>query len=161
MTSRFPDRVYTAEEVDKARRYAESGLKHRLASKGGSSFKRGLRDALRHVKTAGFHDFLRTYIRQVAEIDGFSQLREDEAAIWINMQLLANPIETAGFLVQKAYLMKEFLEGRLHYGGVAEAKSVEKRVEFLKALEGNSKNRAVKEECARMLKSWAESTFVF
>ncbi len=161
MTSRFPERIYTAEEVERARRFAESGLKHRLALKGSYDFKRGLRKALRHVRTAGFYDFLRTYIRQVVEIDGFSQLREDEAAIWINTQLLANPIEAAGFLVQKAYLMKEFLEGRLHYGGAAEAKSVEKRVEFLKALETRSKSRVVKEECKRMLRNWAESTFVF
>jgi hypothetical protein len=161
MATRFPERVYTAEEVEKARKFVKSGLKHRLVLKGNPDFKNGLRKVLKHTKTAGFHDFIRTYIRQIVEIDGFSQLREDEAAIWTNTQLLVNPIEAAGFLVQKAWLMKEFLEGKPYYGGAAEAKSVEKRIEFVKALKTMSKNHVVREECERILKSWAESTFVF
>ena len=161
MTSRFPRRIYTADEVERARQFAQSGLKHRLVLNGSLNFKRGARAALRHVKTAGFRDLLRTYIRKIVEVDGFSQLREDDAAIWMNTQSLANAIEAAGFLVQKAFLMKEFLEGRLHYGGAAEARSVEKRVKFLKALETQANSRIVKEECKRMLRSWADSAFVF
>lgn len=161
MVSGFPKRVYTVGEVEKARELVESGYKHRLIVKGHPRFKKRVREALNHVKTAGFYDFLRSYIRQIVEIDGFSQLREAEASIWANMQLLENPIDTAGFFVQKASQMKEFLDGKLYYGGAAEARSVEKRVEFLKTLRVKSKSPAVKDECRKILKKWAESTFVF
>ena len=161
MVSGFPKRVYTVDEVEKARSFVESGYKHRLIVRGNPRFKRRAKEALNHVKTAGFYDFLRSYIRQIVEINGFSQLRETEAAIWANMQLLGNPIEAAGFFVQKASQMKEFLEGKLYYGGAAEARSVENRIEFLKALKTKSKNRAVKNKCRKILKRWAESTFVF
>ncbi|MFP3985641.1 MAG: hypothetical protein ACLFU9_06735 [Candidatus Bathyarchaeia archaeon] len=159
--SGFPKRVYTEKEVRKARKLVESGHKHRLTIKGTSHFKERMKEALEHVKTAGVYDFLRTYIKRIVEIDGFSQLRESEAAIWANKQLAENPVEAAGFFVQKAWQMKEFLEGKMYYGGAAEARSVEKRVEFLKALETKSNNPAVKKECERLLKRWAESTFVF
>jgi hypothetical protein len=119
MSSRFPRRVYTAEEVEKARRLTESGHKHRLAIKGNPGFKGRVKEALKHVKTAGYYGFLRTYIKQIVEIDGFSQLHEAEASIWANMQLLENPVEAAGFFAQKASQMKEFLEGKVHYGGEA------------------------------------------
>ena len=161
MASRFPERVYTTEELEEARRFVKSGLKHRLALMGDPDFRKQVAKALEHVKTAGFCDFLRTYIRRIVEIDGFSQLREDEAAIWTNMQLLVNPIEAAGFLVQKAFLMKNFLEGKPYYGGAAEARSVEKRIEFLTALKARTRRRVIREECEKILKRWAESTFVF
>lgn len=161
MVSDFPKRVYTIDEVEKARKLVESGYKHRLIVKGNLHFKKKVKEALNYVKIAGFYDFLRTYIRQIVEIDGFSQLREAETAIWANMQLLENLIEAAGFFVQKASQMKEFLEGKLYYGGAAEARSVEKRIEFLEALGMRSKNSAVKKECKEILKRWAESTFVF
>jgi len=161
MVSGFPKRVYTVDEVEKARKIVESGYKHRLIVKGNPLFKKRVKEALNHVKTAEFYEYLRSYIKQIVQIDGFSQLREAEAAIWANMQLLENPIEAAGFFMQKASQMKEFLEGRLHYGGTAEVRSVEKRIEFLKALRSRSKNRAVKNECGKILKRWAESTFVF
>lgn len=156
----FPERVYTVNEVEKARKLVESGYKHELVVKGNPQFTKEVEEVLKHIKTAEFYDFLRTYIRQIVEIDGFSQLREAEAAIWVNMQLLENPIEAAGFFIQKAAQMKEFLEGKLYYGGAAEARSVEKRIEFLKTLRIKSKNRAVKNECDKILKSWADSTFL-
>lgn len=159
--AKFPRRVYTIDEVQKARKLVESGYKHRLRIKGNSRFKEKLKEALKHVKTAGFYDYLRTYVRQIIEIDGFSQLREDEAAIWANTQLLENSVEAASFLVQKASQMKEFLEGKTHYGGAAEARSIEKRIEFLKALRMKSRNHVIKDECERILKNWADSTFVF
>ena len=161
MVSGFPKRVYTVDEVEKARELVESGYKHRLIIKGYPRFKKRVRTALNHIKTAGFYDFLRRYIRQIVEIDGFSQLREAEASIWANMQLLENPIDAAGFFMQKASQMKEFLDGKLFYGGVAEARSVEKRIEFLNGLRIKSKSPAVKDECRKILKKWAESTFVF
>ena len=161
MPLRFPKRVYTAKEVEKARRFVESGRRHRLTVKGSPDFKRQSGDAVKHVETAGFGDFLRSYIRQIVEIDGFSQLREDEASIWANMQLLANPVEAAGFFVQKAWLMKAFLEGKPYYGGLAEARSVEQRIAFLKALKAHSTDSTVQDECAKTLKRWEDSTFVF
>lgn len=161
MVPDFPKRVYTFKEVEKARKLVESGYKHRLTIKGKPGFKKRAKEALKHVRTAGFYGFLRSYIRRIVEIEGFSQLREAETAIWANMQLLENPIESAGFFVQKAFQMKEYLEGRLYYGGAAEARSVEKRIEFLKALKEKTKDNGVKKECEKLLKRWAESTFVF
>jgi hypothetical protein len=161
MAAQFPARVYTVEEVETARKLIAAGYKHRLTISGSDPFKQSATKAVEHVKTAGFYDFLRTYIRRVIEINGFSQLRETDAAIWANTQLLENPIEAAGFFVQKAFQMKEFVEGKLYYGGKAEARSVEKRIKFLNALQARSTSPTVKTECAKRLQRWAESTFVF
>lgn len=161
MASNFPKRVYTVDEVKRASSLVKAGYKHRLTLRGSPGFKANLKLVLKHIKTAKYYDFLRTYIRQILEIDGFSQLRETEAAIWTNLQLLEDPIEAAGFIVQKAWQMKEFLEGKIYYGGAAEARSIEKRVEFLETLKQKSKNPNVKVDCEKSLKQWAESTFVF
>jgi len=161
MNPDFPKRVYTEEEVEKARKLVESGYKHQLTVEGNLSFKEQVQKILDLVKTGGYYDFLRTYIRQIVEIGGFSQLREAEVAIWANMHLLKTPVEAAGFFIQKAWQMKEFLEGKLYHGGAAEARSIEKNIEFLKALKTKSKDNAVKTECERVLKRWADSTFVF
>ena len=158
--ARFPKRVYTEDEVKQARELVEAGYRHRIRTKGTPDFRKRVQDTLQHVKKAGFYDFLRTYIAQIVEIDGFSQLRESEAAIWANEQLLNAPIEAAGFFVQKAHQMKEFLEEKLYYGGAAEARSIEKRIEFLEALERRSNDKRIKKECADRLKQWAESTFI-
>jgi hypothetical protein len=56
--------------------------------------------------------------------------------------------------------MKEYLEGKLYYGGEAEKRSVEKRIEFLKTLKKKSRKKEVKEECERLLSSWSESVFL-
>ena len=161
MNPDFPKRVYTEEEVEKARKLVESGYKHQLTVEGNLSFKEQVQKILDLVKTGGYYDFLRTYIRQIVEIGGFSQLREAEVAIWANMHLLKTPVEAAGFFIQKAWQMKEFLEGKLYHGGAAEARSIEKNIEFLKALKTKSQDNAVKTECERVLKRWADSTFVF
>ena len=158
--ARFPKRVYTKEEVEQARKLVEAGYKHRIRTKGTPDFNKRVRAALKYVKKAVFYDFLRTYIGQIVEIDGFSQLRESEAAIWTNDQLLNTPVEAASFFIQKAYQMKEFLEGKLYYGGAAGARSIEKRIEFLESLKRRSNNILVKKECADRLKQWAESTFI-
>ncbi|MCW4053245.1 MAG: hypothetical protein NWE78_08585 [Candidatus Bathyarchaeota archaeon] len=161
MNSGFPDRVYTEDEVEKARKLVEAGHKHQLTIEGSPYFKEEVEKALKHVKTAEFYDFLRTYIKQIVEIDGFSQLRESEAAIWANLHLLKNLVEAAGFFIQKAWQMKEFLEGKLYYGGAAEARSIEKNLEFLRTLKSKSNDYSVKDECDRLLRRWADSTFVF
>ena len=161
MTSDFPDRIYTEDEVEQARNLVEAGHKHHLIMEGSPHFKAEVEQALAHVKTAGYSEFLRTYIKQIVEIDGFSQLRESDAAIWANLHLLTNLVEAAGFFIQKAWQMKEFLEGKLYYGGAAEARSIEKNLEFLRSLKSKSTDDTVKTECDRLLKRWADSTFVF
>ncbi|UCE96820.1 MAG: hypothetical protein JSV51_04325 [Candidatus Bathyarchaeota archaeon] len=159
MVSDFPKRVYTADEVEKARKLVESGYKHRLVLKGNPQFKVKVRKTLKHVKTAKQYDFLRTYIKWIVEVDGFSQLHEAEAAIWANKQLLENPIGAAGFFVQKVFQMKEFLEGKLYYGGEAEARSDKERINFLRTLKQKSRDPAVRKECKSLLKKWAETPF--
>ena len=154
----FPERVYTVEEVKKARALVEKGYKHRLRVTGSPDFKRKVKEALKLIKTAKYYDFLRTYIRQIREIGGLSQLREEEVAIWANKYAVADPIEAAGFIIQKAQQMKDFMEGRLYYE-TGEVRAVKKRIEFLETLRDRSKNQAVKKKCEKNLKRWTELTF--
>jgi len=156
----FPQRIYTSEEVKKAKELTDKGYKHRLRVKGSSNFKQKVSQTLKLIKTAGYHDFLRTYIRNITEIDGLTQLREAEAAIWANRYAVKNPVDAASLFVQKAHHMKEYLEGKLYYGGEAERRSVEKRIEFLRTLKKKSRKKEVKEECERLLGSWSESVYL-
>jgi hypothetical protein len=155
---KFPKRVYTAEEVKKAVYLIGKGYKHNLEVKGSPDFRNKVEEALKLIKTAEYYDFLRTYIRQIREIDGLSQLREAEVAIWANKYAIADPIEAAGFILQKAQQMKDFIEGRLYYE-TAEARAVRKRIEFLETLRDKSKDQAVKKGCEENLKRWTETTF--
>jgi len=157
----FPRRIYTEKEVIKARELVENGYKHILISEGSLAFKQKVRRALELVKTAGYSDFLRTYIRTIKEIDGLTQLRQADAAIWTNMYAVENPVDAASLFVQKANYMKEYLEGKLYYGGAAEKRSDEKRIEFLKMLEAKSQDRKVREECERILTLWREGHWVY
>jgi len=156
----FPKRIYTIEEVKKAKELVDKGYKHRLRAKGSPNFKQKVKQALKLIKTAGYYDFLRTYIHSITEIDGLTQLREAEAAIWANKYAVENHVDAASLFVQKANHMKEYLEGRLYYGGEAEKRSVQKRVEFLKTLKKKSRKKEVREECERLLSSWSESVFL-
>ena len=155
---RFPERVYTVKEVKKARELIAKGYKHRLKVVGSPDFRSKAKEALKLIRTAKYYDFLRTYIRQIREIDGLSQLREAEAAIWANKYAVADPVEAAGFVIQKAQQMKGFIEGKLYYDK-GEIKAVEKRIEFLETLRDRSKNQAVKKKCEENLKRWTELTF--
>ena len=157
----FPERIYTEEEVKKARELVEKGYKHRLTCVGSPAFKEKVKKAFELIKVAGFHDFVRTYIRTVKEIDGLTQLRQADAAIWANTYAVENPVDAAGLFVQKANHMKEYLEGKLYYGGAAEKRSYEKRVEFLKALETKSKDEWVRGECEKTLRLWKEGYLVY
>jgi hypothetical protein len=156
----FPKRIYTGEEVKKAKELVDKGYKHRLRVKGNTIFKQKANQALKLVKTANYYEFLRTYIRHIIEIDGFTQLREAEAAIWANKYAVENPVDAASLFMQKASHMREYLEGKLYYGGEAEKRSVEKRIEFLKVLKKKSRKKEVREECERLLRSWNESVFL-
>ena len=156
-----PKRIYTQEEVEKARELIASGYKHRLRAYGGADFKRKVRQALELVKTAGYYEFLRTYIRAVKEIDGLTQLRQAEATIWANRYAVENSVDASSVFVQKANSMKEYVEGKLYYGGAAEKRSDQKRVEFLEALKRKTDENSVVTECERLLKMWRESSLVY
>jgi hypothetical protein len=157
----FPERIYTNDEVKKANKLVKKGYKHRLKVKGSPFFKQKVNQALELVKTAGCYDFLRKYIRCIVEIDGLTQLRESEAAIWANKYAVENPVDAASLFVQKANHMKEYLEGKLYYGGMAEKRSVQKRIAFLKTLKRKSRKEEIKRECERLLEIWSESALVY
>jgi hypothetical protein len=157
----FPERVYTAKEVKTARELINKGYKHILTVKGSLNFKEKVHQVLELVKTAGYYEFLRTYIRQIIEIDGLTQLRETEAVIWANKFAVENPVDAASLFVQKANHMKEYIEGELYYGGMAEKRSVEKRIEFLEILKKKSRDESVKEECKRLLQMWEDSSLAY
>jgi hypothetical protein len=158
---RFPERVYTEKEVKIARELTKKGYKHSLTVEGSTKFKQKVNQALELAKTAGYYEFLRTYIRQITEIDGLTQLRETEAVIWANKFAVENPVDAASLLIQKANHMKEYLEGELYYGGTAEKRSVEKRIQFLEVLKNKSQDENVKEECARLLQMWEDSALAY
>lgn len=157
----FPERVYTTEEVKTAKALVDQGYKHNLTVEGTPDFTGKVNRALELVKTAGYFDFLITYIRKILEIDGITQLRETEVAIWANKFTVENPVDAASLIIQKAYHMKEYLEGELYYGGNAEKRSVAKRMEFLQVLKEKSNDPSVKEECERLLDMWKESSLAF
>jgi len=157
----FPRRIYTVEEVKKAKELLDKGYKHRLRVKGTPNFKQKVKQSLALVKTACYYDFLRTYIRTIIEIDGLTQLRQADAAIWANQYAVENPVDAASLFIQKANHMKEYLEGKLYYGGTAEKRSVEKRIKFIEVLKSKSKEREIIEECERLLNFWSESSLVY
>jgi hypothetical protein len=157
----FPERVYTTEEVQTAKNLVCNGYRHNLTIEGDRPFTQKVNLALDLVKEAGYTDFLQTYIRKIFEIDGITQLRETEVAIWANKFAVDNPVDFASLLVQKAYHMKEYLDGELYYGGNAEKRSVTKRIEFLKELKEKSTDNSIKEECDRLLEMWKDSSLVF
>jgi hypothetical protein len=154
----FPERVYTKEEVKKARTLIQKGYKHDLKAKGSPEFVAKVEEALKLIKTAGYYEFLRTYIRVIREIEGLSQLREQEAAIWFHVKALDDPVDDAGFMIQKTQQMKDFIEGRLYYE-TAEIRAVNKRIEFLEALRDKTDDPDIKSKCEQQLKRWKEQPF--
>jgi len=156
----FPERVFTEEEVKRARELIEKGYQHQLRIVGSSAFKREMEKVLKLIRTAGYYDFLRTYIRQIEEIEGFSQLHEADVAIWANMPMLVDVVDAASYIVQKAQQMKDYLEGKLYYG-IGEMSAIEKRLEFLEQLKEKSKSQDVKKRCEELLKRWSETKLMF
>jgi hypothetical protein len=157
----FPERIYTTDEVKKAKELVDKGYKHQITVKGKPEFKRKAEQVLELVKVAGCYDFLRTYLRSIVEIDGLTQLREADAAIWANEYAVKNAVDAASLFVQKANSMKEYLEGKLYYGGTAEKRSVKKRIEFLNVLKAKSKEKEIVAECERLLRFWSESSLAY
>lgn len=138
-----------------------AGGKSRLKIVGSPDFKDIVRKALKLVKTAGYYDFLRTYIRCIKEIDGLTQLKVSEATIWANKYAVENPVDAAGRFIQEAYYMKIHLEGEYPHEGIIELKSFEKRIEFLKKLREKSRNQEVKSECEKLIRMWNENLLVY
>jgi len=156
----FPERVYTQEEVDKARELVQKGYKHALVVKGSKQFKDKMQQVLGLVKVADHYDFVRTYLREIVEMEGFSQLRESDAALWANSSMLEDAVNAASYVVQKAQQMKDYLEGRLYYG-TGEATAIDKRLEFLRVLGNKSKSDEVRVRCEELLKEWADTRIQF
>jgi hypothetical protein len=154
----FPERVYTVEEVRKARVLIEKGYRHRLRLRGSKEFRQKVKEALQLIKTADYKDFFRIYIRKIMEIDGFSQLRTEEVSIWANKYTVAEPVDAASYFIQKAQQMKDYLEGRLYYDK-GELNAIKKRIQFIETLRDKSKNREIKEKCEELLKRWNETPF--
>ncbi|MBS7647298.1 MAG: hypothetical protein QXK93_02460 [Candidatus Bathyarchaeia archaeon] len=148
------------EDVKEVGERVKRNYRHYIRVQGSPEFKQKVKEAIKLVKTAGYYDFLRTYIKEIIEIDGFTQLRETEAVIWANKYAVANPVDAASLFIQKANHMKDYLEGKLYYGGEAERRSIEKRIEFLEVLKNRSRKREVIEECEKLLKSWSESVYL-
>ena len=157
----FPARIYTEAEVKQVRDLIDKGYKHHLRVKGSAPFRQKVKETIALTKTAGYYDFFRTYIRSIEEIDGLTQLRQSEAKLWANKYAVKNTVDAASLFIQKAGHMKEYLEGTLYYGGQAERRSDEKRIEFLEALKGRSHEKEVVEECERLIKMWKESSLVY
>ena len=157
----FPERIYTDEEVRRARELIARGYRHCIRIRGSLAFRQKVRRALELVVTAGYIDFLRTYIRTIEEIDGLTQLRNADASIWVNPYAVENSVDAASIFIQKAYSMSEYLELKHYYGGEAEKRSVEKRTEFLKTLKSKSQEEQVITECERLLDLWRESSLAY
>lgn len=157
----FPDRVYTSEEVKKAKRLVDEGYRHRLKIIGSKVFRQRVREALKLVKAAGYYNFLRAYVRKIEEVDGLTQLRNADAAIWANRYAVENPVDAASVFVQKASAMQEYLELKHYYSGEAEKRFVKKRIEFLEKLKSTSKEPRIMTECERLLELWREGSLAY
>lgn len=158
---KFPEKVYTTDEVEKAKKLIDEGYKHELKVEGTPEFTEKVNQSLDLLKIVGYYELLRTYIREITEIDGLTQLRETEAVIWANKFAVENPVDAASLFIQKVNHMKEYLEGKEYYGGQAEKRSIDKRIEFLEKLEKESKNKNIKDECKRLLQMWEDAALVY
>jgi len=156
----FPRRVYTQDEVRRARELIEKGHRHELHVSGSREFTEKTWKALRLIKEAGYYDFLRTYIREIREIEGLSQLRECDSSIWANIYAVQDMVDAACFFIQKAWQMKNFIEGKMYYGHQGETLIADKVMKFLRDLENEALSEKVKEECRRRIKLREENVFL-
>ena len=146
--------------MDKARELIQEGYKHALMIEGSRQFKDKMQQVLELVTVADYYDFVRTYLREIIEMEGFSQLHESDAALWANMSMLDDVVNAASYVVQKAQQMKDYLGGNLYYG-TGEIAAIEKRLEFLRALRSKSRREEVKVRCEELLKEWADTRLQF
>ena len=151
----FPLHVYTLDEFNAARKAIASGYKHRLTITGSQSFRQRAQKILCLIELAGYSDYLRTYIREIKEVDGLGQLREAEATIWLNSFHLADPIEGARFVIQKANQMQAYLEGKPWYI-LGELPAVRASIEFLRQLSMRLKDQEERAQCDEAIRKWTE-----
>jgi len=156
----FPERVYTQDEVCRARKLIKRGYRHELQISGSREFTEKAWKALKLIREAGYHDFLRTYIREIREIDGLSQLRECDSAIWANIYAVQNAVDAACFFIQKAWQMKIYIEGKMYYGHQGETLAANKVMKFLKDLERKTDSDKIREECRERIKLREENVFL-
>ncbi|HVO85954.1 MAG TPA: hypothetical protein VMT06_02400, partial [Candidatus Eisenbacteria bacterium] len=97
----------------------------------------------------------------IEEVDGLTQLRNADASIWTNKYAVENSVDAASMFVQKASVMKEYVELIHYYSGQAEKRSVQKRIEFLMSLKDKSREEKVIAECNRLLQFWRESSLAY
>ena len=157
---KFPKKIYTYEDVSLARSLIERGYRHKLRISGSSNFKKKVNEALSLIKTAGYYDFLRSYIKRIVEVEGFSQLREMDLEIWANFYTVREPVETSSFFIQKAWQMKMHLEGKAYYDSTGEWEAVKKRLEFLEKLAEKTKDQSIRRKCMERLRLWDDSKFL-
>jgi hypothetical protein len=160
VSSAFPRRIYTKSEVLEAKNLIDQGFKHHLRVVGSQTFKAKAKEALRLVKVAGYHDFIRMYIRTILEIDGLSQLRDAEAALWANIYTVEDPVDGACFFVQKAWQMKKYIEEGGYYGHQTETLAEQERSRFLKELMEQSRDADIKEACQKRMLIQKDSAFL-
>jgi len=156
----FPRRVYTQDEVRRARKLIEQGHRHELHVSGSREFVEKTQEALKIIKESGYYDFLRTYIREIREINGLSQLRGCDSAIWANIYAVQNAVDAACFFIQKAWQMKIYIEGKMSYGHQGETLAASKVMKFLRDLESKTDSERIREECRKRIKIREENVFL-
>ena len=156
----FPEKIYSEEQIKKARELIEKGYRHDIKVEGNSEFIEKVKESLRLIDVAGYTDFVRSYIRRIVEKPGFSQLRENELTIWANKYTVSDPVEAASFWIQKAEQTRLYIQREIHVGGEAEAKALSKRVQFLRDLRDRTEDPRIRELCEEKLKMWSESALL-
>ena len=114
---------------------------------------------MKYIEIAGYQKFLSTYIREISEISGLSQLRETEASLWLNNYILADPFEGARFIIQKAEQMKYYLSGETYYLQ-GETSAITKSLKFLEELTAKLIREDLKVKCEEVLKQWQGASIV-
>lgn len=155
----FPSRIYTLDEFKRARECVEKGYKHRLKIVGSLIFRSRVKVIMELIRKARYYDYLRTYIRQIEEINGLSQLREADAMLWLNLDIVKDPIEGARFIIQKTEQMKDYLAGNQYYEK-GELAAVRKSVEFLQVLKNKRIDEELRKKCEEAVKMWTAETIL-
>jgi hypothetical protein len=149
----FPERIYTLDELKKARVAIASGYKHDLKVVGDTQFNDKISLVIELVELAGYKELLRTYIRELRQIEGVSQLRETDATIWLNPMTLEDPIEGTRFIMQKVFQMKSYIEGAAWYI-MGELPAVRKSIDFLNELRSRLDDEELKAKCSQVIDEW-------
>ena len=149
----FPERIYTQDELEKARVAVESGYRHDIRVIGNPQFNNKVSPIMELIRLSGYQELLRTFIREIRQIEGVSQLRETEASIWLNQKTLENPIEGARFIMQKAFQMESYIKGEAWYI-MGELPAVRRSIDFLRELRNRLKDTELRAKCSQVLDEW-------